>query len=175
MTRIDPEKAGKNALENFHQGFNCAQSLALAFQPYTELDRDMLLKLSSPFGGGMGRLREICGAFSGSLMILGLLLGYDTPETGEKKAELYSAVQAFAAWCQEKNGSIVCHELLGLQHGPQTPVPEKRTEEYYRKRPCGEIIGNTATLLAKYLNDMTDREAAEQEKTDTATDPAVKP
>ena len=144
-------KRSDAAMENFLKGYNCAQSVVLAFADLLPADEATLMRLSCSFGGGMGRLREVCGSVSGMLMVLGLLYGYDGPETGSVKAEQYARVQELAATFREKNGSIVCRELLGLDHRQDVPTPEARTAEYYKKRPCKELIGCAAGILEDYL------------------------
>lgn len=139
------------AMANFLNGYNCSQSLILAFEDILPLEKSQLSKLASPFGGGMGRLREVCGSVSGMFMIVGLLYGYDGPETGQKKTELYTRVQELAHRFEEKHGSIVCRELLGLSVRHDVPIPEARTKDYYRKRPCPEIIGDAAEILEAYI------------------------
>ena len=135
----------------FTDGYNCSQSIVIAFADLLPADTDTVLKLVSPYGGGMGRLREVCGAFTGALAVLGLLRGYSMPETGDKKARLYERVQALAASFKAEHRSVVCRDMLRLPPGPDTPKPEPRTEEYYRKRPCLKVIGDMAELLENEL------------------------
>ena len=142
------------AMANFMKGYNCSQSIVLAFADMLDIDEAALLRLSSSFGGGMGRLREVCGSVSGMFMVAGLLYGYDRPETGEKKAEHYARIQELAHRFEEKHGSIVCRELLGLSVRHDIPVPEARTSEYYKKRPCPEIIGDAAEILDGYIKEV---------------------
>ena len=139
------------AMENFKKGYNCSQSIVLAFADMLPVDRTMLLRMASSFGGGMGRLREVCGAVSGMFMIAGLLYGYDGPETGQIKADHYAGIQELAHRFEEKHGTIICREMLGLAIRHDVPVPEARTAEYYRKRPCSEIIGDAAEILEQYI------------------------
>lgn len=101
----------------------------------------------------MGRLREVCGSVSGMFMIAGLLYGYDGPETGDVKAGHYARIQELARRFEEKHGSIVCREMLGLNLRHDTPVPEARTKEYYQKRPCTEIIGDAAEILEQFIKE----------------------
>ena len=143
------------AMANFKKGYNCAQSVVLAFQDLLPAEEAMLSKMASSFGAGMGRLREVCGSVSGMFMAAGLLYGYDGPETGEKKAEHYARIQELAHRFEEKHGSIVCRELLGLNVKHDDPHPEERTKEYYRKRPCEEIIGDAAEILEKLIEEET--------------------
>ena len=134
-------------MAHFREGYNCSQSLVLTFADLLPLEESVLLKLSSSFGGGMGRLREVCGSVSGMFLVCGLLYGYDGPETGPVKAEHYARIQELARRFEEKHGSIVCRELLGLAVRREPPVPEARTAEYYRKRPCAELCACAADIL----------------------------
>ena len=139
------------AMKNFRSGYNCSQSIVKAFADLLPADEQMLLKMASSFGGGMGRLREVCGSVSGMFMVAGLLYGYDGPETGQVKADHYARIQELAHRFEEKHGSIVCRELLNLGIRHDSPVPEARTKEYYKKRPCAEIIGDAAEILEQYI------------------------
>ena len=141
------------AMENFKKGYNCSQSIVLAFADLLPVDRTMLLRMASSFGGGMGRLREVCGSVTGMFMIAGLLYGYDGPETGQVKADHYAGIQELAHRFEEKHGTIVCREMLGLSVRHDVPVPEARTTEYYKKRPCAEIIGDAAEILEQYIKE----------------------
>lgn len=141
------------AMANFMKGYNCSQSVVLAFADMIPIDEALLLKLSSSFGGGIGRLREVCGAASGMFMVAGLLYGYGGPETGQIKTEHYARIQELAHRFEEKHGSIVCRELLGLSVRHEAPVPEARTKAYYKKRPCPEIVGDAAEILEQYISE----------------------
>lgn len=143
----------EKAKENFMSGYNCAQSVFLAFCEETGLDRETAARLSSSFGGGMGRLREVCGAVSGMFMAAGMIKGYDDPKDQEGKKAQYQLVQALAEEFKAKNGSIVCRELLGLAQQTDSPVPSERTEEYYQKRPCAELAADAAEILERMLYD----------------------
>lgn len=142
------------ARQNFYDGYNCAQSVFLAFCDLTGYSREDAARLSAPFGAGMGRMREVCGAMSGILMVLGILTGY--PDTGEdgRKAELYAEVQELFLTFEKRHGSYICRDLLGKEgSGPDAPTPEKRTAEYYASRPCGEFIAYAAELLDAFLRE----------------------
>jgi len=142
------------AVDYFKQGYNCSQSIVLAFQDMLPEDsRTTVIKISSAFGGGMGRLREVCGTVTGMFMIIGAIYGYDNPETGEIKAELYRRVQEVAKSFETENGSIICRELLGLSVKREDPTPEPRTPDYYRRRVCPEKIGSAAEILERFLLD----------------------
>ena len=133
----------------FEGGYNCAQAVLGAFCEEFGLPLDTAMKLSSSFGGGMGRMREVCGACSGMFMAAGLLYGYANPETGAPKKELYEHVRALASRFREENGSIICRELLGEQ-AVVGGTPEARTAAYYQKRPCVEYVRCAAAILDAY-------------------------
>ena len=111
----------ERAMALFEEGYNCAQSVFLAFSDLHGMDTHMAAALSSSFGGGMGRLREVCGAVSGMFLVAGILYGYDDPGAREEKAAHYARIQELAKAFEEKNGSIVCRELLGLSVKRETP------------------------------------------------------
>lgn len=140
----------QRAYDLFMQGYNCAQSVFCAFSDLTGLDVDTSAKLASSFGGGMGRLRETCGAFSGMIMVAGLLYGYDEPKNYAVKSEHYALVQELAKCYKEKTGSLVCREILGLTGSSDPNVPP-RTDEYYKKRPCPELCALAASILDDYI------------------------
>jgi len=138
----------KRAEENFKQGYNCAQAVCLAFLDKINLDKETILKLASSFGGGMGRMREVCGAVSGMFMIAGLLKGYYTPNNDEIKGAHYELIQKMAEKFKKEHSTIICRELLGLDiNGADSPKPSKRTEEYYASRPCEEFIKTAAKII----------------------------
>ena len=124
------------AEELFRQGYNCSQSVFAAFADAVGMTTEEAAKLASPFGAGFGKLREVCGAVSGMTMVAGRLNGYDDPSDYEAKKALYALVQKMCAEFEEKQGSIICRELLGLEKGEDIGEPSVRTEEYYRSRPC---------------------------------------
>ena len=146
----------KKAENLFLQGYNCSQAVFAAFSDDVGLDFETALKLSSSFGGGMGRLREVCGAVSAMFMIAGIKYGYSDPKNSAAKAEHYERIQLLAAKFKEKNGSIICRELLGLPEGKDNPVPEARTESYYQKRPCAELVKSAAKIIYDYLEENKD-------------------
>ena len=138
----------------FLEGYNCAQAVFCAFCDETGLSLENAARLSSSFGGGMGRLREVCGTVSGALMALGMLRGYSDPADPQAKAEHYRLVQQYARRFREINGTIICRELL--KDVPVTPggVPEARTPEFYRRRPCLRLAGEAAGLLEQMLQEV---------------------
>lgn len=141
------------AKDYFKEGYNCSQAVFLAFCEELNMDFETAAKLSSSFGGGMGRLREVCGAVSGMFMVAGMIYGYTDPKDQKTKAEHYERIQYLAREFTEKNHSIICRELLGLKDGIDSPVPEARTAEYYKKRPCSELVGIAADIMEKYLSE----------------------
>lgn len=141
----------EKAMQSFLDGYNCSQCLILAFEDLINIDLDLALQIASPFGGGMGRLREVCGSVSAMFMVLGYILGYSDPTDYEGKKILYAHIQELARRYENTNGSIICRELLGLNVQHDDSTPEKRTEEYYKSRPCTEKIGSAAEILEQYL------------------------
>ena len=137
----------------FLEGYNCSQAVALAFADEVGLPTDVLSKLASSFGGGMGRMREVCGAVSGMFMVAGLLYGYDDPKAGTEKAAHYALIQQLAAEFKAELGcsSIICRELLGGKGNSTAPTPAARTTDYYRKRPCVDLVGAAAKVMAAHL------------------------
>lgn len=139
------------AKKHFVEGYNCSQSVALAFCDLTELEQTVLLKLSSPFGGGLGRMREVCGAVNGMALIEGLILGYTSPKDMVEKKRVYEQTRSLAEKYSAENGSIICRELLlGVPH-TNGAVPEERNIEYYKKRPCADLVYSAAKILAEHL------------------------
>ena len=137
------------AAELFLEGYNCAQSVAMAFCDVTGLDKAYCAKMASSFGGGMGRMREVCGAVSGMLLIAGLLYGYDDPIDDEKKKQHYTLVQELAGKFREQVGSIICREIL--KNPPSDPNPSPRTQEYYAQRPCARMVVLATEILEQYI------------------------
>ena len=141
------EKAAKLFLE----GYNCAQAVFVAYSDLTGLETDFAAKLASSFGGGMGRLREVCGAVSGMFMVAGILYGYDSCDSDEDKAAHYARIQELAAKFKEQTGSIICREIL--KNPPTDPAPSPRTEEYYGKRPCARMVYVATQVLEDYIKE----------------------
>ena len=140
---------GIKAAELFLSGYNCAQAVAVAFCDVTGLTEQQAAKMASAFGGGMGRMREVCGAVSGMLLVLGTLEGYDTPGDDVSKKRLYSQVQALAKQFREANGSIICREIL--KNPPSDPNPTPRSAEFYAQRPCARMVMTAARLLEEFM------------------------
>lgn len=140
---------GDIAYENFLKGYNCTQAVTVAFSDVFGLEDEKLARISGGFGGGMGRMREVCGTFSGIVMILSEVYGYSEPKNLEAKKALYEKIRAAAEEFRRDNGSIICKELLGLEKAEASAEPEARTPEYYKKRPC--------PLLCKYAADLAEK------------------
>ena len=138
-----------HAAELFLQGYNCAQAVAVAFSDVTGIDKELSSRLACSFGGGMGRMREVCGAVSGMLMVVGVLYGYAEPEEGEIKKAHYTLVQELAAKFRQEAGSIICREIL--KNPPSDPNPSPRTAEYYAKRPCARMVMTAAKLMDDFI------------------------
>lgn len=142
------------AIQYFKSGCNCAQAVFLAFTDYTGFDEKTALRLAAPFGGGLGRQREICGAVSGMCLVAGALYGYDDTEDKSAKAAHYGTVQALCALFRERaGGSIICRDLLGSEGKDTASTPSDRTAAYYQKRPCIELVGIAAEILENYINE----------------------
>lgn len=140
------------AKQNFMNGYNCSQAVLLAFCEDFGLEKETALKISEPFGGGMGRMREVCGTVTGMFMVIGLAMGNDNSKDNTTKKNVYKSVQELAEKFKQDNGSIICRELLGLQKAnKESYVPSERTNEYYKKRPCPELCKYAADILEDYL------------------------
>ena len=135
----------------FLEGYNCAQAVVVAYSDLTGMDEAFSAKLASSFGGGMGRLREVCGAVSGMFMVAGILYGYDNCDDDEKKMAHYTLIQELAAKFREKTGSIICREIL--KNPPSDPAPSPRTEEYYAQRPCARMVYEATQILEDYIKE----------------------
>ena len=138
------------ARANFLEGYNCAQAVLLAFAEDAGLEKTTALRLASSFGGGIGGMREVCGAVSGMLMAAGLLYGYE-PGDRAGKSEHYARVRELSERYRAENGSIICRELLGLAGQTAGQQPSERTQEYYKKRPCPELCRMAAGILDDYI------------------------
>ena len=145
------EKA-QRAKALFLEGYNCAQAVAGAFAPEMGLSVDAAARLASGFGGGMGRMREVCGAVSGMTLAASALRGYNDPKAGPEKIDTYAMIQELAGRFRAENGSIICRELLGPRPGPEgTPQAEARTPEILIKAPCPELVALAAQILEEWL------------------------
>ena len=144
-------KHAQKAMALFKEGYNCSQAVIGAFCEELDLDFETAVKIASSFGGGMGRLREVCGAVSGMFMAAGMKYGYTDINDKQAKTEHYKLIQELAERFKRENGSMICRELLGLEKGPDQPAPEDRTEAYYKKRPCIELVGCAAKIMEEII------------------------
>ena len=140
----------EKAKDLFLSGCNCAQAVLCAFDDMTGLDNATAMRIALSFGGGLARMREVCGAVSGAAMVLGLLRGGCDPNNHEAKKAHYRLVQEFARRFKEQNGSIICRELLNGVGAPGND-PEKRDSGYYKKRPCPMLVDQAAEILDELL------------------------
>ena len=152
---IDIEERAAKARRLFKEGgYNCCQAVVLAYNDIFGLDDRLAASLSSGFGGGMGRMREVCGSVSGMVFLSGLMSPADDPTDKDSRTRNYALVQEMAGRFKDINGSIVCKELLGLtpkSSALESPVPSDRTPEYYRKRPCEELVGISARIVGEKI------------------------
>lgn len=139
------------AVELFKQGFNCSQAVFIAFCDEFGMDEKTAAKVSAGLGGGVGRLREVCGTVSGAAMVAGMMYGATDGADKENKAKTYDVVQQIAAEFRKENSSIVCRELLGLDNGKLSPQPDERNKEYYKKRPCVQLVEDSAKAVDKII------------------------
>ena len=143
----------QKAKELFKQGYNCSQAVLGSFCEELGLDFETAMKISSSFGGGMGRMREVCGTVSGMFMAAGLMYGPSNNDNSAAKGEHYKRIQELAKRFKDMNGSIICRELLEGVESSTSPVPSERTETYYKKRPCVDLVGDAAEIFEKYLEE----------------------
>lgn len=139
------------AKDLFLSGYNCSQAVFGAFCEDYGIPFEKGMMLSGGFGGGFARRREVCGAISGATMVLSLERGYSDAECAEAKKKLYEELRAFYEMYEKETGSIVCRELLSLSERSSSPVPDARTAEYYKKRPCAELVALAAEMTEKYI------------------------
>ncbi len=144
-------RRNEKAAAFFEDGYNCAQAVTLAFADVLEMEEEALAKLASSFGGGMGRLREVCGAVSAMFLVYGMTRGYSQPEDVEGKRQQYKMIQKMAAEFESRHGSIVCREILKKPMGKDNYMPSERTDEYYASRPCTRCVADVAEILETFL------------------------
>lgn len=147
---------GDRARELFREGYNCSQAVTLAFADELEargISKEMAAGLATSFGGGLGRLREVCGCVSGMALVCGALEGYTDPKAAAEKQDHYKKIQELVTTFKNENGSYICRELLAGINTDTNPVPEARTESYYKKRPCAELAACAADILERHLKE----------------------
>lgn len=147
---MSAEERVELAKDYFKQGYNCCQSVVLAFEDLCGCDRETLLKLTVGLGGGVGRMREVCGCVSGMAILSGIIAPQG-PTPHEQKAYAYDLTQKMAAKFKDQTGSIICREMLKQVKIDNNPVPESRTPEYYRKRPCVSLVELAVRTVSELL------------------------
>ena len=143
----------EKAARLFREGMNCAQSVFVAFSDVTGLDEDLAKRISSSFGAGMGRMREVCGTCTSMFMVLGVLYGDGTEKDDKVKTAHYKRIQDLAEEFRSEHETIICRDLLKGLSVTNTPEPEKRTEEYYKVRPCVKFVRTAARILERYIEE----------------------
>ena len=154
MEEQELNKRVERAVENFMAGYGCCQSVVAAFADLYGLDDNLAKKIAAGFGGGVGRMRMMCGAVSGIVMLTGLDCGQTEGSDREGKSACYKVVQDLLAQSKQENGSLICAEILGLK-GYEKAVnsyqASPRTAEYYKTRPCAAKVESAARIFAAYL------------------------
>lgn len=146
----------EKARDLFLEGYSCSQAVFIAYCDLTGIDEKAAALIASSFGGGMGRMREVCGAVSGMFMAVGILYGYDDPSATSEKTTHYARIQELAKRFKERNTSIICRDILGKIAADKSFIPQERNEKYYSTRPCAKMVYDAAEILEQYI--------AEQEK-----------
>ena len=148
---LDIESRAEQAVTFFKSGYNCAQSVYMAYADLFDMDPKTAAIIAAPLGAGMGRMREVCGTVSGAALVAGLAIPCVDPHDLDSKTRCYSLVQQVAERFRQENGSIICRELLGFAPIKESPIPSPRTESYYKKRPCVELVRMSATFIGEAL------------------------
>lgn len=157
MKEFDIEERVKTAVQNFESGFNCSQSVFLAYSDVFELDLNMAKKMSVSFGGGVGRMREVCGTISAMAMLAGFKYPVLNENDQEARTRNYAMVQKMSDLFKDKHGTIICRRLLPEVLANQTaPAPSERTADYYAKRPCSKYVAEAARIAGRMLKDELD-------------------
>ena len=157
MKEFDIEERVKIAVQNFESGYNCAQSVFLAYSDVFELNLEMAKKMSVSFGGGVGRMREVCGTVSAMAMLAGFKYPVFDQQDQEARTKNYAMVQKMSDLFKEKHGTIICRSLLPAAEASQTaPQPSARTAEYYAKRPCSKYVEDAARIAGRMLKNELD-------------------
>lgn len=157
MKEFDIEQRVQAAVQNFESGYNCAQSVFLAYSDVFELDLNMAKKMSVSFGGGVGRMREVCGTVSAMAMLAGFKYPVLDQKDQEARTKNYAMVQKMSEMFKQKHGTIICRSLLPAAEASQTaPAPSERTSEYYAKRPCSKYVEEATRIAGRMLKNELD-------------------
>jgi len=151
MDKNELEKRTEQALTYFNDGYNCSQAVFMAYSDLYDMDKELAAKISSSFGGGMGRLREVCGAVTGMFMVLGLHYPAIDVKNKAAKTTNYAAVQRTAAEFKQEMGSFICADLLNIKRAPENPTPSERNVKYHALRPCDRCVAMAAEILGKEI------------------------
>ena len=154
LTKEELDKRVAQAVENFMAGYGCCQSVVAAFADLYDLDDIMAKRIAAGFGGGVGRLRMMCGAVSGIVMLVGLDCGQIEGSDNAGKSACYKVVQELLAQSEQVNGSLICAEILGIKghvKAPNSYIASPRTAEYYKTRPCAAKVESADRIFADYL------------------------
>lgn len=161
MKEFDLEERVAKARKLFKEdGYNCCQAVVMAYNDLFDISDELAATMASGFGGGMGRLREVCGSVSGMVLLAGFVSPATNPSIKTERTANYALVQELAARSREINGSIICRELLQecrpphIEGSTESPEPSDRTPEYYRKRPCEELVGISARIIGEKIKEM---------------------
>lgn len=141
----------EEAVKTFESGYGCAQSVFTTYADLFGMDRETALKITSPMGGGIGRMREVCGTVSGMALLAGLKEGNTDPENDQGKEDIYRLTRQLADKFREKHETIICRELLHLEEMEKSPKPLKRTQSYYQERPCSRLVATAAKIIEEVL------------------------
>lgn len=143
----------EEAVSLFESGYNCCQSVFTAYAGLYGMDKGEGLMMTSTMGGGVGRMREVCGAVSAMALLYGLIDGNEDPKDQAKKEAVYQRVRDMSDEFARRNGSIICKELLGIAEREESAAPDIRTEEYYAKRPCTQLVRCAAEIIESNLGE----------------------
>lgn len=152
--KVEIEERVQRAIDLFKEGYNCSQSVVGAFADMYGVDFDTAMRMSAGFGGGVGRMRMMCGAVSGMVILAGLEHDRQANNDPENKADLYKLVQEMVHAFEEENGSIICAELLamkGCKVVKNSHIPDVRNAEYYKVRPCAQKVASAARIFAENI------------------------
>lgn len=161
MSDQELDQRVQRAVDNFMAGYGCCQSVVAAFSDLYGLDETMAKRIAAGFGGGVGRMRMMCGAVSGIVILVGLECGQTEGSDREGKSACYKVVQDLLAKSKEENGSLICAEILGIkgyEKAQSSYIASARTAEYYKTRPCAAKVESAARIFAEYLRSQEAKE-----------------
>ncbi|MGL4410660.1 MAG: C-GCAxxG-C-C family protein [Bacteroidales bacterium] len=151
--KVNVEDRVKKAIDLFNEGYNCSQAVVVAYSDLYGLDSKLAKSISHSFGGGLGRMREVCGAISGLSMLLGLEHPVDEANDMDARTRNYAEVQRASSLFKEKHQTIICRELLKTLKPSNNPTPSERNDYYYSIRPCGRFVEDAARIFGNMINE----------------------